>query len=149
MKELRRRGDHSHRRVERARAGSPLAPYADPHGHRRGATARGQEGRYFEAIKPIHQRINEIRPFLLSAAQSGAPDVHAALDQTLASIEASLAPMSVPVAEVGQHQLLISALRVARGGLAPGFSGDRVAQAQKAITMFEGAMAAPVISFAP
>ena len=115
----------------------------------RAPVARGQEGRYFEAIKPIHQRINEIRPFLLSAAQSGAPDVHAALDQTLASIEASLAPMSVPVAEVGQHQLLISALRVARGGLAPGFSGDRVAQAQKAITMFEGAMAAPVISLAP
>ncbi len=111
--------------------------------------ARGQEGRYFEAIKPIHQRITEIRPFLLSAVQSGSSDVHAALDQTLATIEASLVPMSVPAAEVGQHQLLISALRMARNGLAPGFPGDRVAQAQKAITMFEGAMAAPVISVAP
>lgn len=115
----------------------------------RAPVARGQEGRYLEAIKPVHQRISEIRPFLMSAAQSGAPDVYAALDQTLATIEASLVSMSVPAAEVGQHQLLVSALRVARNGLAPGFSGDRVAQAQKAITMFEGAMAAPVISVAP
>jgi hypothetical protein len=111
--------------------------------------ARGQEGRYLEAIKPVHQRISEIRPFLMSAAQSGSPEVYAALEQTLATIEASLVSMSVPAAEAGQHQLLVSALRVARNGLAPGFPGDRVAQAQKAITMFEGAMAAPVISVAP
>jgi cell division septation protein DedD len=110
---------------------------------------KGQEGRYFEAIKPIHQRITEIRPFLMSAAQSGSADVLAALDQTLATLEASLAAMSVPAAEAGQHQLLVSALRVARSGLAPGFTGDRAGQAQKAITMFEGAMAAPVISVAP
>ncbi|HEU4689216.1 MAG TPA: SPOR domain-containing protein [Vicinamibacterales bacterium] len=113
------------------------------------AAPKGQEGRYFEAIKPIHQRITEIRPFLMSAAQSGSPDVLAALDQTLANLEASLVAMSVPAAEAGQHQLLVSALRVARSGLAPGFTGDRVGQAQKAITMFEGAMAAPVISVAP
>ena len=85
----------------------------------------------------------------MSAAQSGSPDVLAALDQTLANLEASLVAMSVPAAEAGQHQLLVSALRVARSGLAPGFTGDRVGQAQKAITMFEGAMAAPVISVAP
>ena len=102
----------------------------------RAPVARGQEGRYFETIKPIHQRITEIRPFLLSAAQSGSSDVYSALDQTLATIEAALVEMSVPAAENGQHQLLVSALRVARSGLAPGFTGDRVAQAQKAITMF-------------
>jgi hypothetical protein len=85
----------------------------------------------------------------MSAAQSGSPEVYAALEQTLATIEASLVSMSVPAAEAGQYQLLVSALRVARNGLAPGFPGDRVAQAQKAITMFEGAMAAPVISLAP
>jgi hypothetical protein len=57
--------------------------------------------------------------------------------------------MSVPQAEAGQHQLLISAMRVARAGLEPGFAGDRLAHAQKAITMFEGAMAAPVVITAP
>jgi hypothetical protein len=118
-------------------------------GAERPSGAGGPDGRYLEAIKPIHQRINEIRPFLLSAAQSGSADVYAALDQTLAALEASLVAMNVPAADSGQHQLLVSALRVARSGLAPGFSGDRVAQAQKAITMFDGAMAAPVISLAP
>jgi hypothetical protein len=55
----------------------------------------------------------------------------------------------VPPAEVGQHQLLITATRSARSGLQPGFAGDRLAHAQKALTMFDGAMAAPVISTAP
>ena len=130
--------------------GTASAPReAESTGAVRTPVPKGQEGRYLAEIKPIHQRISEVRPFLLSAAQSGSTDVYAALDQTLASIEASLVSMSVPAAEAGQHQLLLSALKVARSGLAPGFSGDRMAQAQKAITMFEGAMAAPVISLAP
>jgi len=108
-----------------------------------------QQERYREEILPIHQRINEIRPFILSAAQSGSTDVYAALDSTLANLEASLVAMSVPPSEAGQHQLLIAATRSARFGLEPGFSGDRLAHAQKALTMFDGAMAAPVISTAP
>ena len=104
-----------------------------------------QEERYREAIQPIHQRISELRPFLLSAAQSGSTDVYAAVNQTLAALEASLVGMRVPASEVGQHQLLISATRTARHGLEPGFSGDRVANAQKALTMFDGAMAVPVV----
>jgi hypothetical protein len=108
-----------------------------------------QQERYREEILPIHQRINEIRPFILSAAQSGSTDVYAALDSTLANLEASLVAMSVPPSEAGQHQLLIAATRSARSGLEPGFSGDRLAHAQKALTMFDGAMAAPVISTAP
>jgi hypothetical protein len=121
----------------------------EPAGTGQAPIARGQEARYFEVIKPSHQKISEIKPFLLSAAQSGSTDVHAALDQTLATLEASVSGLSVPVSEVGQHQLFVSAIRVARNALSPGFSGDRVAQVQKAITMFEGAMAAPIISVAP
>lgn len=121
----------------------------EPAGAGQAPIARGQDARYFEAIKPSHQKISEIKPFLLSAAQSGSTDVHAALDQTLATLEASVSGLSVPVSEVGQHKLFISAIRVARNALSPGFSGDRVAQVQQAITMFEGAMAAPIISVAP
>jgi len=107
------------------------------------------EARYREAIAPIHRRISEVRPFLMSAVQSGSTDVFAALDQTLASLETALSSMSVPQAEAGQHQLLISAVKVARGATDPGFAGDRQAHAQKAVTMFEGAMAAPVVIAAP
>ena len=100
-----------------------------------------QAEQYREAIAPVHQRVAEVRPFLLSAAQSGSVEVLAALDQTLASLEAALVAMSVPLSAAGQHQLLLSATRVARRGLEPGFTGDRLAHAHKAIDMFEGAMA--------
>jgi hypothetical protein len=110
---------------------------------------KGLEEQYRGAIEPMHRRITEVKPFLVSAAQSGSIDVYAALDQTLASIEASLTSMNVPAAEAGQHQLLLAATRSARHGLEPGYPGDRLAQVQKAITMFEGAMAAPVIQVAP
>jgi hypothetical protein len=108
-------------------------------------TAQADEARYRDAIEPIHRRITEVRPFLISAAQSGSTDVQAAVDQTLAALEASLVGMSVPASEVGQHQLLISAAKAARHGLEPGFSGDRLANTQKAIVMFEGAMATAVV----
>lgn len=111
--------------------------------------SQAQQDRYREEIQPLHRRIVEIRPFILSASQSGSTDVYAALDSTLATLETSLVAMSVPPSEVGQHQLLIAATRSARSGLQPGFTGDRLAHAQKALTMFDGAMAAPVISTAP
>jgi cell division septation protein DedD len=113
------------------------------------STAQGEEERYREAIEPIHQRIKEVRPFYLSATQSGSPDVYAAIDQTFAALEASINSIKVPASEAGQHQLLLAATRSAREGLNPLFPGDRVAHAQKTLVMFEGAMAAPVIVAAP
>jgi hypothetical protein len=111
--------------------------------------SKAPDSRYREEIEPIHRRISELKPFLLSASQSGSPDVYSALEQTLATLEASLVGMSVPASEVGQHQLLIAATRTARKGLEPGFSGDRLANAQKAIPMFDGAMAAAVVVSVP
>ena len=108
-----------------------------------GSAIGRQEEQYREAIAPVHQRITEVRPFLLSAAQSGTVEVLTALDQTLAELESSLAAMRVPASAAGQHQLLLSATRAARAGLEPGFSGDRVAHQQQALAMFDGAMAPP------
>jgi hypothetical protein len=117
----------------------------------RAQSAQGnpQERAYLEAMGPVRERVAAIRPFLLSAAQSGSPDVMSALDQTLATFEASISGMSVPAAEAGQHQLLLSATQSARRGLEPGFTGDRLAHAQKAIAMFDGAMAPPATSTVP
>jgi hypothetical protein len=125
-----------------AASGEPAAttPSAAP------AADLQQAQRYAEAIEPIRQRIAEVKPFLLSASQSGSMDVFAALDQTLASLEASLMSLSVPLSEAGQHQLMLSATRVARRGLEPGFAGDRLVHAQKAIEMFDGALAPAVMS---
>jgi hypothetical protein len=109
------------------------------------STTQGEEEQYRQAIEPIHRRIQEIRPFYLSAVQSGSTDVLGAIDQTFASLEASISSMKVPAAETGQHQLLLTATRSARQGLDPAFSGDRLAHAQKALVMFEGAIAVPVV----
>lgn len=113
------------------------------------SAALGEEERYREAIEPLYKRIREVRPFYLSAVQSGSYDVYAAIDQTFASLESSIAGIKVPSAEVGQHQLLLQAVQAARQGLAPGFPGDRLAHAQKTLVMFEGAMAAPVVVATP
>jgi hypothetical protein len=118
-------------------------------GVRNNSGSKTQDSQYREEIEPIHRRISELKPFLLSASQSGSPEVYRALDQTLATLEASLVGMSVPAPEVGQHQLLIAATRTARKGLEPGFSGDRLANAQRAIPMFDGAMAAAVVVSVP
>lgn len=101
----------------------------------------GDVDAYRDAMEPVHRRIREVRPFLISAAQSGSVDVLTALDRTLSDLESSLVAMKVPADESGQHQLLVSAARTARRGLEPGFQGDRLAHMQKALTMFEGAMA--------
>lgn len=133
--------------------GDPAAP---AHGESASAgtkpgasTSESEEDRYREAIEPIHSRIREVRPFYLSAAQSGSTDVYAAIDQTFAALEASINSIKVPLAEAGQHQLLLTATRAARQGLEPAFAGDRLAHAQKTLVMFEGAMAAPVVVAAP
>ncbi len=113
------------------------------------ASTQGEEERYREAMAPIHQRIREVKPFYLSAVQSGSPDVYAAIDQTLAALENSITAIKAPASEAGQHQLLLEATRSARQALNPLFPGDRLAHAQKTIVMFEGAMAAPVVVVAP
>jgi len=98
--------------------------------------------RYQEAIAPLVARMAEIRPFLLSAAQSGSPDVLLALDTTLAELEGTLKATPAPPVVVGQHQLLLTATQVARQGLAPDFQGDRLAQAHQALAIFDGGLEA-------
>jgi hypothetical protein len=122
-------------------AAASRAPGAESRRPEPAPVAARQEELYAEAIGPVHERVTAVQPFLMSAARSGSVEVLAALDQTLADLESALVGMSVPLAQAGQHQLLISATRVARRGLEPGFTGDRQAHAQKAIAMFEGAMA--------
>jgi hypothetical protein len=101
-----------------------------------------EEQRYAEAVRPIVNRLTEIKPFLISAAQSGSPDVWRALDGSLASLDQSLKSMHPPASAVDQHQMLTSVLKNARRAVDPAFAGDRQAQAQQAMSMYEASTVA-------
>ena len=64
--------------------------------------------KYAEQLRGVLDRIAAVKPFLMSAAKSGSPDVLGALDETLSTLEASLKGMRVPAASVDQHQMLLS-----------------------------------------
>jgi hypothetical protein len=97
---------------------------------------------YREQIAPSLDRIDEVTPFLLSASKTASPPVLAALTQTLKSLEASLASVSVPTEAADAHELMTAAARTARQSMDPTFTGDRGAQVQQAVRMFEGGRAA-------
>ena len=85
-------------------------------------------------------RIAAVKPFLMSAAQSGSPDVLGALDETLATLESSLKGMRVPAASADQHQMLLSSIRTARKAADPSFPGDRTGQAREAFVLYDAAV---------
>jgi len=97
-------------------------------------------GDYSEQLRGVLDRIAAVKPFLTSAAQSGSPDVLAALDETLATLESSVKGMRVPTDAVDQHQMLLSSIRTARKAASPSFSGDRVGQAREAFVLYDAAV---------
>jgi hypothetical protein len=82
-------------------------------------------------------RLEAIGPFLVSAVRSPSPEVMAALDRTLADLEASVASRPAETGEAAEHALLLSATRSARRALEPGFTGSRLDQARHALGMLQ------------
>lgn len=118
-----------------AQAAAPAPAAAPP------AQARGQQ-QYATAVRPILDRLTEIKPFLISATQSDSPDIQKAVDDSLAPLEASLRALRPPDAAVDQHHMLTTVIRTARRAVDPAFAGDRQAQAQQAVAMFEASTVA-------
>jgi hypothetical protein len=96
--------------------------------------------KYAEDLRAVVERLGSIKPFLESAAKSGAPDVLSALDETLSTLEGSLRGMRPPTASVDQHQMLLSAIRTARKVTDVSFSGDRAGQAREAFVLYDAAV---------
>jgi hypothetical protein len=95
---------------------------------------------YAEQLRGVVERLGSVKPFLMSAAKSGSPDVLGALDDTLSTIETSLREMRAPASSLDQHQMLISAVRAARKATEPAFAGDRTAQAGEAFVLYDAAV---------
>ncbi len=87
---------------------SRVVPVADA---RQGAQSSDA---YAEQLRGVVERLGDVKPFVMSAAKAGSPDVLRALDDTLSTLETSLRGMRPPAASVDQHQMFLSAIRTAR-----------------------------------
>lgn len=96
--------------------------------------------KYDEQVRGVNERLASIKPFLMSAAQAGSPDVLHALDETLSTLEATLLSLRAPSASADQHQMLVSAVRTARKATDVSFQGDRLGQAREAFVLYDAAM---------
>ena len=130
-------------------AAAPVAPAAAKPAGASAAAPRGPQivredpqssDKYADQLRGVLDRLAAVKPFLMSAAQSGSPDVLGALDETLRTIETSLKGMRVPLDAVDQHQMLLSSVRTARKAAEPSFSGDRVGQAREAFVLYDAAV---------
>jgi len=97
-------------------------------------------GAYPEPLRGVVERLGEVKPFLMSAAKAGTPDVLRALDETLSTLETTLGGLRAPAASADQHQMLLSAIRTARKATDVSFSGDRSAQAREAFVLYDAAV---------
>ena len=116
-----------------------LAPV--PAAAARPRTGGADPAAYRQTIGPIFARFEEIQPFLRSAVATPTPEVLAAIDGTFGELELTLRASDVPRADQGAHGLLMSAVQLARGAVAPSFAGDRVAQVREAMAQFQAAKA--------
>ena len=97
----------------------------------------------WQAIGPIFARFEEIQPFLRSsvATPMPTPEVLAAVAGTFAELEDALRATEVPRNVQGAHGLMTSAVQLAKGAVAPTFSGDRMTQVREAMAQFQAAKA--------
>jgi hypothetical protein len=110
-------------------------------GPRAAAGSQANEAQYRQAIGPVFARFEEIQPFLRSAVSTPTPEVLAAISGTFAELEQTLQVADVPRSSQGAHGLLTSAVQLARGAVAPTFSGDRMTQVREAMAQFRAAKA--------
>jgi hypothetical protein len=120
-------------------AAGPAAPSVV--GPRAAAASQANEAQYRQAIGPVFARFEEIQPFLRSAVSTPTPEVLAAISGTFAELEQTLQVTDVPRSSQSAHGLLTSAVQLARGAVAPSFSGDRMTQVREAMAQFRAAKA--------
>jgi hypothetical protein len=123
----------------------PAAPAKAPAAAAAAAPARSAivDDGYKDAMRPLRLRFEEVSPFVVAASRTPSPEVLAALEQTLASLEGSLGAVTVPAASAAEHHRVVSAVRIARQAMRSGFTGDRLAQATQAVEVYEGAQNPP------
>jgi hypothetical protein len=114
-----------------ARMGAPAATPAPA-----AATVAGDEA-YRAGVRPVIAKLQELAPFLTSAAAAGDGSVTTAVLPALSSARASLASLEPPDAARGSHVMVLAAVDRVLRALAPEFSGDRASVVRQAMTTIE------------
>ena len=94
---------------------------------------------YRDEFQAAIDRFEQIQPCLLSATESPDADVLVALGHTLDGLRASLAGMTPPAELAANRQQLAAAVAMASNATTPTFTGDRMAAARQALTLFDAA----------
>lgn len=103
------------------------------------ADTASSQGDYDQTMKALLARLNEVRPFLHSAAAEPATDVLQAVGRLLMEVDERLRAMHVPRASRPMHDLLTSGVTVAGRAVAPNFRGDRVVEARQGLALIDAA----------
>jgi hypothetical protein len=88
-------------------------------------------------VRPAVDRLERLAPFLISATTSPSAPVLKALQETLTTLNQSVASITVPEESRLTHDLLTSAISVAMRAVTADYAGDRAAQARQAVALFE------------
>lgn len=100
-------------------------------------------GTYRQVFKGATSRLEEIQPFLLSAASSPAPNpaVLTAIEDAITSVQQSLRGVKAPGRDGASLQLLVSAVSLAAESVNADFRGDRASKAKQSIAALAAAKA--------
>ena len=127
--------------LERRPAARPAAPTSAPAPvpatHEPSAPPAAEV--YRAAVQPAVDRLEQLKPFLLSATVSPSEPVLKAVGSTLAGIQGLLLSLDVPRETQAEHDLLSSAVAAAVTAVDPSFSGDRASQLRQALSLFDKA----------
>ena len=110
-------------------------PPAAPEAPAAPAPASGEA--YRNAVQPAIERFEQLTPFMLSAAASPSEPVLKAIASTLTGIQGLLMSVEVPAESRQAHDLFSSAVTTALAAVSPAFTGDRVAQARRAVSLLQ------------
>ena len=89
------------------------------------------------AVRPSLDKLNELGPFMTSAAASADPKVTTAILPSLLSVRTSLAGLQPPDAARGSHTMVVNAVDRILRALAPEFTGDRATTVKQSVTTID------------
>jgi hypothetical protein len=96
---------------------------------------------YRAAVQTAVERFEQLAPFMQSAVASPTEPVLKAVGNTLTGIQGLLLSVDVPLDHRAGHEVLSSAVSAAVTAVSPTFTGDRAAQASKALGLLAQAKA--------